>query len=369
MTKKHIYYFDYLRFISAIGVIYMHVAANPLRGDLTTGWHGMNLLTSFAFTAVPLFFMMSGSLMLNDEKTADVSLMLKKRLPRLLIPLILWTVIAVLWKLQFRLGGITLRGVYDGLVGAINEPAWIHFWYMYALIALYVLSPVLCNALRSLSREGHILIFVLICLLNLKTMMTVLLPQSLKPLVQLQILHRLNLMDGILPIYFLGYYLGNWKKKIPNLLLIPLAVATLSLIVWGTYSRTTATGAFDSTYMNQLSGFEILLASCVFLIFKQNVNTDSKFFRRIPVIPLSLPIYLMHNILLATMQMKIRVLTFGDTLWVTALNYLICYLTMKTVATVKPLCYILTGIPYATACKTCNWVYTYKLLFQKKKHL
>ncbi len=364
MGKKHVYYFDSLRFMAAISVIYMHVAANPLRGTVNAHWQGMNILTSFAFTAVPLFFMMSGYLLLNDEKTTDISVLCKKRLPRLILPLITWTVIAVLWKLQFRLG-FSLRGLYDGLVGALREPAWIHFWYMYALIALYILSPLVYHALKSLSKKGHILVFTLICLLNLKTMLSVLLPQSLKPLVQIQILDRLSLMDGILPIFLLGYYLGNLKKKIPNILLISIALSVFALIVLGTYRYTVNKGQFDSTFMNQLSGFEILLASCVFLLFKQNGNKDRKFFRHVPVIPLSLPIYLMHNILLATMQMKIQVITFWDTVYVTVLNYLICFLVIKTVATFKPLCYIVTGIPYKTACETCNWVCTYKKLFHK----
>lgn len=79
--KKHVYYFDYIRLIAAIGVIYMHTAAQPLRMTVNSDWHAMNIITCFAFTAVPLFFMMSGYLLLNSEKTADISFLVKKRLP------------------------------------------------------------------------------------------------------------------------------------------------------------------------------------------------------------------------------------------------------------------------------------------------
>ena len=99
MKKNHVYYFDFLRLISAIGVIYMHVAAGPLRKTINLGWHGMNIITCFAFTAVPLFIMMSGYLILNSEKTADISFLFKKRLPHLIVPLAGWTVVAVLWKM------------------------------------------------------------------------------------------------------------------------------------------------------------------------------------------------------------------------------------------------------------------------------
>ena len=54
--REHIFYFDYLRIIAALSVIYMHVAAVPLREEINIQWQMMNVCTSFAFTAVPLFF-------------------------------------------------------------------------------------------------------------------------------------------------------------------------------------------------------------------------------------------------------------------------------------------------------------------------
>lgn len=372
MDKKHVYYFDYIRLISALGVIYMHVASGPLRGNLNFGWHAMNVLTCFAFTAVPLFIMMSGYLLLNSEKTANVNFLLKKRLPRLVFPLISWTVIAVLWRLIFaNESDFSLKGFYDGMVASIQSPAWVHFWYMYTLIALYIISPVLYGGLKNLDKKGHIFVFVLICLLNLKTILSILLPGFLKAFVYINVLDQLSLISGTVAMFVLGYYLGNLQKKIPNIILIGVAVIVLAVIIFGTYKYTVMNGQFDQTFQNQFSGFEIVLASCVFLLFKQNLNKECKFFKMVPVLPLSLSIYLMHNILLATMQMVILIDTFRETVYVTVLNFIICFLVMKTVATIRPLCYIVTGLPYKTACQTCNWIFTYrniKSLLSKKQH-
>lgn len=60
----------------------MHTAAGPLRAGINTGWHLLNVCTSLAFTAVPLFFMMSGYLLMTSRKTADISVLLRHRLPR-----------------------------------------------------------------------------------------------------------------------------------------------------------------------------------------------------------------------------------------------------------------------------------------------
>ena len=59
----------------------------------------LNVCTSLAFTAVPLFFMMSGYLLMTSRKTADISVLLRHRLPRLVVPLAGWTVVAVLWQM------------------------------------------------------------------------------------------------------------------------------------------------------------------------------------------------------------------------------------------------------------------------------
>ena len=90
--KTHIHYFDYLRVIGAVSVIYMHVVSSLLRGEVNLQWHLADLLTSFAFTAVPLFLMMSGYLTLSGETAGDIGLLVKKRLPRLVLPLAGWLV-------------------------------------------------------------------------------------------------------------------------------------------------------------------------------------------------------------------------------------------------------------------------------------
>ena len=97
--RPHVDYFDGLRIFAALCVIFMHTAAGPLRAGINTGWHLLNVCTSLAFTAVPLFFMMSGYLLMTSRKTADISVLLRHRLPRLVVPLAGWTVVAVLWQM------------------------------------------------------------------------------------------------------------------------------------------------------------------------------------------------------------------------------------------------------------------------------
>ncbi len=363
--KKHIYYFDYLRIFAAIGVIYMHVAANLLRGEINLDWHISNALTSLAFTAVPLFFMMSGFLILSDEKTLDVKVLLKKRLPHLLIPLVLYTVIAVVWKL-FTQDALSIRAVCSGLVSALSAPAWVHFWYMYTLIAIYCISPILCAALRNLDKNGHMFIFCIIILIFAKSVLQIFVPARF---VSIDVIDKLSFFGGHLASFMLGYYLGNLKRKIPNVLLLLLALMTLAAIVLGTVHLTLKNGAYTQAFQSQTSGFEVFLASCIFLLAKQLCDREIKPINSLPLIPLSLGIYLSHNLIISFLRFYEyipEITTLWQTVWITFAVALISYLATKTLATIKPLCFPITGLTFSTACKSCNWVFTFKKLFARR---
>lgn len=319
--RAHVGYFDWLRIIAALSVIFMHTAAGPLRAGINTSWHLLNVCTSLAFTAVPLFFMMSGYLLMTSRKTADISVLLRHRLPRLVVPLAGWTVVAVLWQL-FLAHTLTPGAIRVQLVAALNGPVMVHFWYLYTLIALYVLSPILYGGIRTLGKSGRVYLFVLAAAVSAHTVLLTVLP------------------DG--------------------------AAVTLAVISVGTWLLTVRTGEFNQNFQNQSSGFEIVLAACIFLLCKQTCNRPPRAWVRAAlgsVVSLSMAIYLMHNIFLSMLySVGVSPRSFGGTVGVTLLVFAACFAVTKTVATVKPLCYLATGKTYAEACRSCNWVYTFRRL-------
>lgn len=301
--RAHVGYFDWLRIIAALSVIFMHTAAGPLRAGINTGWHLLNVCTSLAFTAVPLFFMMSGYLLMTSRKTADISVLLRHRLPRLVVPLAGWTVMAVLWQM-FLAHTLTPGAIRVQLVAA--------------------------------------------------------------QYVDLDIFGKLKIFGGHMATFVLGYLLGSYEKKIPNWLLVLGAAGTLAVISVGTWLLTVRTGEFNQNFQNQSSGFEIVLAACIFLLCKQTCNRPPRAWVRAAlgsVVSLSMAIYLMHNIFLSMLySVGVSPRSFGGTVGVTLLVFAACFAVTKTVATVKPLCYLATGKTYAEACRSCNWVYTFRRL-------
>lgn len=363
--RPHVDYFDGLRIFAALCVIFMHTAAGPLRAGVNTDWHLLNVCTSLAFTAVPLFFMMSGYLLMTSRKTADISVLLRHRLPRLVVPLAGWTVVAVLWQM-FLAHTLTPGAIWAQLVTALHGPVMVHFWYLYTLIALYALSPILYGGIQVLGKSGRVYLFVLAAAVSAHTILMTVLPDGAAQYVDLDIFDKLKIFGGHMATFVLGYLLGSCEKKIPNWLLALGAVVSLAVISVGTWVLTVRTGEFNQNFQNQSSGFEIVLAACIFLLCKQTCNRPPRAWVKAvtePVVALSMAIYLMHNIFLSMLYSAgVSVRSFGSTVGVTLLVFAACFVVTKTVATVRPLCYLATGKTYAEACRSCNWAATFRRL-------
>lgn len=355
--REHIYYFDYLRILGLCSVIFMHAASGPLRGELNQDWQFLNFGTSLAFTAVPLFLMMSGYLLLSDEKTLDIGVLLRKRLPRLVVPLVFWTVAASVW-LVYRNGDVTVQAFAGHLISAFKGPVMVHFWYMYTMIAIYLISPLLCSGLRGLDQKGKLLVFVLIALVSVQAMCRQLLPAFIDQYINFDIINKMQFLSSHLCTFLLGYYLGSSKRTVPNWLLVGLIVLCLAGITFGTYTLTSLHGWYDQTLQDQSAGCEILLASCIFLFCKQNLGKKAPRLHHIlrPLVSLSLPIYLAHNIVLSILfQVGFTAEVFWDTLGVASLTLLICLLVTMAITYIPPLCFLVNGLSTASARVCCRW--------------
>lgn len=365
---EHLSGFDLLRCFAALCVIFMHTVSERLRGALDLTWQLANLLTSLAFTAVPLFLLMSGSLLLSAEHTRSVSVLLKKRLPRLVVPLAAWTAVYLLWKLLT--GAIsTPTGLLQAILSAFHTPVAMPLWYMYTILALYLLSPLLYSALHGLDRSGHIYVLALIGLISLKRMLQTLLPDRLDPLLEFGVLNQLCLFGGNLCTFVLGYYLGNLKRRLPLWLLIGGAVSLWAFISLGTGIRSLRSGCYVDSFQYQSVGYEVLLAGCLFLLVRQHLEPLCRRLQRwlTPLGALSLPVYLMHGLVL--LELGRRGLSAGRLLTAAALtgfNAVLCYLTAKTAASLRPLCYLFTGQTYAAARRSSSWQYTLAQLRRKR---
>lgn len=366
MDKTHHWFLDYIRVVGTCFVVFMHAAAGALRHGAAApgmGWHLLNGATSLAFCAVPLFFMISGWLLFTGANTANVPYLFKKRIPRLLLPLIVYSFFSVLWLNFSASGGLDLTAAMKSFAAGLNTPVMVHFWFMYTLIAMYLASPILYGAVNGLNKSGRTYLFWLMAAAMGLCTLTAILPQSVGQYLPFRFVSELLAFSNYICALLLGWLLGQMQRKIPNAVLIAVAVADWALITFMTWRLSVQNGAYTATWQAQSRGFELILAACLFLLFKQNLNRPLGRLNRLttPLAALSFPIYLVHNLLISILtRLGFPALSAPQVLALTLSVLVLAYLLVKTAAAVKPVCFLFTGLSYSQACKTCNWIYTFK---------
>ncbi len=97
--------------------------------------------------------MASGALLLDSSKADDpVKVFFRKRAARLLLPFIFWAIIYIIYRVYVNQEIIPLNfnSVQNNLVNGF--PAY-HFWFLYLLVGLYLLTPLLRVFIAHASRN------------------------------------------------------------------------------------------------------------------------------------------------------------------------------------------------------------------------
>lgn len=142
-SSTRVYSFDLLRILAICAVVMIHVSADFIKEfhNNTMDFICGNVLNNLSRFAVPVFFMISGALMLDETKDISVTKIRKSTLSLL--------VLTFSWSFIYTLAYNVVRPLI------FSEPLVIpdildtlfnghyHMWYLYALIGLYFISPVL----------------------------------------------------------------------------------------------------------------------------------------------------------------------------------------------------------------------------------
>ena len=138
---------DVLRILACALVVLHHTKIDSSNSIL-------HLLYAASFTitrcAVPLFFMISGYLLISQS--GDAMSFLKKRFDRIIVPLLVWLLV---YNLFFVIsGGVT--NWKDFLFSFFSLEAAPHLWFLYALIGVYLLIPIVSPFLQKVTFRGFL---------------------------------------------------------------------------------------------------------------------------------------------------------------------------------------------------------------------
>ncbi len=167
MKNKRIEYISLASVLSAIAVVFLH--ANECVGEFSFAryWVTANFIHSFFIFAVPLFFMISGAMLLDFNKKYDLKTYFSKRITKTVIPYIFWSIFGILFQLFYlnTISHIDLSYIFNCF---INGNAIIVYWFFIPLFELYVLFTVFVYLVNNKKRCLTFLAVLLLlnCVLN-----------------------------------------------------------------------------------------------------------------------------------------------------------------------------------------------------------
>lgn len=351
--------YDLLRAASMVGVVYLHCAAVALRSATGALWHFANLVSTLATAAVPLFFMLSGALLLRQEKTAELSHLFRRRLPKVLVPLLAWSLVVALAKLRL-VGPVSAGNI---LLALPSTPATIPYWFLYALVPLYLISPLLKKMADGLSDAhwNYLLALWFGLTIGMKTL-HYFLPVGSAPRTFFTLHWTLNLdfLEGYLGYFLLGARLARLKRLPSRRLLWGAAVAGYLVIALGTWWDYARTGVYDERFKNYLYLFTALFSTALFLLARSYWEGRDSNRALARCSALSFGVYLAHPLAIEFWEMVWKRLTGAPAdglpqhLLFFAAVLVSCLLGVFVLSSVKPLCWLFTGQSFSAACRESN---------------
>lgn len=317
MKKQSIFFLDFLRVISILAVIIIHVTAQYFvyyKID-STNWTIANIYEALSRWSVPIFIMISGYLLLG--KNEEIVYFFRKRTTRILIPLLFWGV----FYIAFFYRGLSLKTMLIFLIQ--GAPDAYHLWYLYTLLGLYLITPVL-RVFISNAPKANFLLFIFLCFLY----------GTVYPLIRLlfgiNIGVNLTFVSGYLGYYLLGYYLRIYPlNNICKKYLFILAFPAASITVYGTYYLSHKNNVFKSDFYEYLSLNVVIFSVAIFVLFQtlKLKKIHSSFFRNfiLSVSQSSFGIYLIHVFVLETWKRTIKLPLVSSPLMVIPIVSLICF--------------------------------------------
>lgn len=301
-------YFERARCLGALAVVLLHVLSIPLvimsleAVGQTRAFVWFEAQTVLTRWAVPVFFMITGALLLDPQKHIDWKKSFGYALRMALVLAIFGFGMNVV-RAYLVDKSLSLSTLHRALVDTLGNTGWSHLWYVYALIGFYLTLPVIRAFVAQSSRQ------------ELKTLLVVLFAFDI-------CVHTINECFGTSFVYLitvssslfyfiLGYYAHTYLTLDKRVCAAGIAslVAATALAAWYIFGMSVNETWVHSPDFAIISGWSL----AVFLFMKRYLNAPldpSGLVSRFAA--LSFGVYLFHPLFI---QGVYRVLGWGpDTL-------------------------------------------------------
>ncbi|MGN0169267.1 MAG: acyltransferase [Lachnospiraceae bacterium] len=253
MKRERNYNIELLRVLSCIFVVCIHVANVYSRSFATIdlGAYGFSVLVNtICRISVPIFFMISGALLVDQEVDLQKN---HHRVISILRPLIGWSLTYIIWNYFFMERGYDLRGVFA-------EPVKRHLWYLYALVGIYITLPFWQKLFQGMTDTLVKYFAVLwISLLGINYVLA---------LAGMQVKYPIPLVGSscYLGYFLMGYVIYHYKDsiRVPRRICLLTAVLAFAVITAATVYRSFLLDRHYTAYLEYRNVLLGIASMCVF---------------------------------------------------------------------------------------------------------
>ncbi|HUD10934.1 MAG TPA: acyltransferase family protein [Candidatus Saccharimonadia bacterium] len=300
-TDREVNQFDIARIAGAAAVVMIHVSAAGVLAFGLIGikeWWLSNILDSVCRWAVPVFIMVSGALLLDPSTPRPFFSFMRRRVSRIIPPLLFWSALYFVWLSWWRLTPINLHYVISAF---LSGNPYDHLYFLPLILGLYLITPMLRIYVMHASRQNAYYCLLVIFLLAAANDYI----STFWGFGGVQ-----NIATQFLPYigYFLaGYYLKNLAltlrgKRLP----LPIFVLSSMVTAIGCYALSAAHGIEKGVYFYDYTSVTVIIASLALFVWFDNIRMGATRWWLTPrsrtviktLSTASFGIYLIHPILL-----------------------------------------------------------------------
>ena len=147
-------FLDVLRVLATCAVVLMHVltgATDVTDASIMPEYRSLLLSVMDLVTwCVPIFLLISGYLFLNPERTLTYPVMIKKYCRRIALAILLFGVPYAASELVVTERIFRVMMIPEALKMTLTGHTWSHMWYLYLILFLYLITPLLKKVLQIL---------------------------------------------------------------------------------------------------------------------------------------------------------------------------------------------------------------------------
>lgn len=316
---------SFAKFIAILFVVLLHSSAFYFNGFEvgSYGWEIGNIGNGLSRWAVPVFVMISGSLLLGRDY--NIKDFYYKRVSKIIIPLLAWSVFyTIIWIYQNKNDAT----MHQAIINILSGKPFYHMWFLYMILGLYAITPVLNILIKSIERKkmNYIVTFLfLISIINITDVYINNRKESLWIFWFIQ----------FIPYYLSGYFLSK-AQITPSIRLVSSVIIIISISITLILSHVFSVAEKTQYFYEPLSPIIIVYSFSVFSII---ASMRIKFNNTLA--NLSMGVYLSHPFYLLVFFKVFKAFSISHPLPGLILSWVTCStLSFITVFAIKNIKYI-----------------------------